>query len=85
MAGQTRMSTKDFVMRLLVFLVAIAGLLSGVGVRAADDRATFFESKVRPILAARCHGCHGAKKQESSLRLDTKAGFAKGVQPVNCT
>ncbi len=38
----------------------------------------FFESKVRPILAARCHGCHGAKKQESNFRLDTKAGFLKG-------
>lgn len=53
-------------------------LLSIDKAHAADDRAAFFESKVRPILAARCHGCHGAKKQESSLRLDTKAGFAKG-------
>ena len=45
--------------------------------RAADEQ-TFFESKVRPILVARCQSCHGAKKQESSLRLDTKAGFTKG-------
>ena len=53
-------------------------LLSLLDARAADDRSAFFESKVRPILAARCHGCHGAKKQESGLRLDTKVGFAKG-------
>ncbi len=53
-------------------------LLSNLDARAADDRAALFESKVRPILAVRCHGCHGAKKQESGLRLDTKAGFAKG-------
>ena len=52
-------------------------LLSRQNVRAADDQA-YFESKVRPILVARCQSCHGAKKQESSLRLDTKAGFTKG-------
>ena len=60
-----------------LFLAAV-GLLSDGVAHAADDRAAFFESKVRPILAARCHSCHGAKKQESGLRLDTKAGFAKG-------
>lgn len=38
----------------------------------------FFENKVRPIFATRCTSCHGAKKQESGLRLDRKAGFLKG-------
>ena len=62
-----------------VGLLILPSLLLVIGkVAAADDRAAFFESKVRPILAARCHGCHGAKKQESSLRLDTKTGFLKG-------
>lgn len=65
-------------MRLTGILSVFVVLLSILDVRAADDRAVFFESKVRPILAARCHGCHGAKKQESSLRLDTKQGFLKG-------
>ena len=49
---------------------------------AADDAVgpnrEFFEARVRPILVNRCQGCHGAKKQESGLRLDTKAGFVKG-------
>ncbi|MFM9966575.1 MAG: PSD1 and planctomycete cytochrome C domain-containing protein [Planctomycetaceae bacterium] len=65
-------------MRLTRLLSVFVILLSILNVCAADDRAAFFESKVRPILAARCHGCHGAKKQESNLRLDTKAGFSKG-------
>ncbi len=52
-------------------------LLNVLSVRAADEQRDF-ESKVRPILVARCQACHGAKKQESNLRLDTKAGFKKG-------
>ncbi len=31
----------------------------------------FFETEVRPILARRCYGCHGEKKQKGSLRLDS--------------
>lgn len=65
-------------MRLIGILSVFVVLLCTPDVRAADDHAVFFESTVRPILAARCHGCHGAKKQESSLRLDTKQGFFKG-------
>ncbi len=65
-------------MQLTRFLIASIVLLSIGNARAADERSVFFESKVRPILAARCHGCHGAKKQESNFRLDTKAGLLKG-------
>jgi mono/diheme cytochrome c family protein len=42
------------------------------------DQVTFFETKIRPILAANCFTCHGAGKQLSGLRLDTKSGFNKG-------
>ena len=40
----------------------------------------FFESKVRPILAARCYECHarGAKHAEGGLLLDTAAGIRAG-------
>jgi hypothetical protein len=37
----------------------------------AADRAEFFESKVRPLLADHCQKCHGPKKQWSGLRLDS--------------
>jgi cytochrome c553 len=38
----------------------------------------FFEKKVRPIFVAHCHKCHGTKKQEGELRLDSRAGLLKG-------
>ncbi|TXT34684.1 MAG: hypothetical protein FD138_1624, partial [Planctomycetota bacterium] len=52
-------------MRATEILKVCLVLLALSDARAADDRAAFFESKVRPILSARCHGCHGSKKQES--------------------
>jgi hypothetical protein len=38
----------------------------------------FFESRIRPVLAENCLGCHGAKKQKGGLRLDSRAGWVKG-------
>ena len=37
-----------------------------------------FEREVRPILVEHCQSCHGAKKQEMSLRLDTAQGLLAG-------
>ncbi|MEX2113117.1 MAG: PSD1 and planctomycete cytochrome C domain-containing protein [Pirellulales bacterium] len=46
----------------------------------AEEPATaeFFESRVRPLLAAKCWTCHGDEKQEASLRLDSATGLATG-------
>lgn len=44
----------------------------------ADERADFFERRVRPILVANCYSCHGEKKQESDLRLDSRDAVIKG-------
>ena len=42
--------------------------------------AQLFEATVRPLLLKRCTPCHGAEKQQGSLRLDSKAGWqASGV------
>lgn len=38
----------------------------------------FFEDKIRPLLIARCHRCHGPKKQEANLRLDSRPSILKG-------
>ncbi len=46
--------------------------------RTDPEQARFFESKVRPLLAEHCQQCHGAKKQQGGLRLDTAAGFRSG-------
>lgn len=54
----------------------------GAGLLASDmapkEAATFFESEVRPLLAAKCIQCHGGNKQEGNLRLDTLEGFLNG-------
>jgi hypothetical protein len=42
------------------------------------QHADFFEAKVRPILVEHCFKCHGVKKQEAGLRLDSRAGILRG-------
>ena len=61
----------------LLTAVAIIGFATTVrGAEPVDNE--YFEKRVRPILVANCVNCHGAKKQKGGLRLDSKAGFAKG-------
>src|SRR5688500_15865902 len=42
----------------------------------ADEK--FFEEKVRPVLVEHCFSCHGAEKQKSGLRLDSREAMLKG-------
>lgn len=66
---------------LLKFLI---GSLLSVGVPViargdtTDDSTAFFENEVRPVLVSRCIQCHGPKKSESGLRLDSLAAATKG-------
>ncbi|MDQ6707021.1 MAG: DUF1549 domain-containing protein, partial [Acidobacteriota bacterium] len=41
---------------------------------------SFFETKIRPVLATKCYGCHSstAKAPMGGLALNTKAGLAAG-------
>lgn len=48
---------------------------SARGGLTAED---FFERQVRPILVAHCHSCHGPRKQEAGLRLDSGEAFRRG-------
>lgn len=52
------------------------------GVLRADERADFFESQVRPLLIQHCVECHGPKKQESGLRLDSRAHVLVGTDSI---
>ena len=46
---------------------------------AASAAAVDFDRDVRPILAAKCHDCHGSeKKSKADLRLDARALALKG-------
>lgn len=44
------------------------------------EQIEFFEKKIRPVLAAKCHGCHnaGMKAPLGGLRLDSAAGVRQG-------
>ncbi len=44
----------------------------------AEDREALFESRIRPLLVERCQECHGEKKQEGGLRLDSRAAWQAG-------
>jgi Protein of unknown function (DUF1553)/Protein of unknown function (DUF1549)/Planctomycete cytochrome C len=54
------------------------------GSRPADaaplepSTVAFFEKDVRPLLIESCQRCHGPKKQEGSLRLDSRTTLLKG-------
>ena len=42
------------------------------------EQVEFFEKQIRPVLAAQCWNCHGDKKAESGLRLDSRDAILKG-------
>ncbi|HEX6983955.1 MAG TPA: DUF1549 domain-containing protein, partial [Planctomycetaceae bacterium] len=63
----------------MAFVTALLASGAGVTTRAGQPGdAEFFETNVRPILADRCHRCHGPVTQWAGLRLDTAAAAAKG-------
>jgi hypothetical protein len=45
----------------------------------AASEAEFFEKRIRPVLAEHCLDCHGPKKQQAGLRLDSLNGLLKGA------
>ncbi len=47
---------------------------------ADAEGIAFFESKIRPVLIARCYGCHSADADEieGGLLLDTREGIRRG-------
>ncbi len=44
----------------------------------AESDDDFFEARVRPLLVKHCQDCHGAKKQEGGLRLDSRDAWMRG-------
>lgn len=66
---------------LLPLLLAGLPLIHGVNLAAQASAASgvsFFEEKIRPLLATRCYKCHGPSKQKSGLRLDHISFLLKG-------
>ena len=53
--------------------VVLFGLVCA-GIATAADTAEHFEKRVRPLFAAKCQQCHGAKMQMGGVNLATGAG-----------
>jgi len=59
-------------MRKLAFVLAFS--LACIQAQA-EDRNDFFETKIRPLLIARCASCHGDKVQMAGVQLTSKDGL----------
>ena len=60
----------------LTFVICLSAVSGGKTL--ADDQEAFFETKIRPVLAAKCVSCHGPAKQTSGLRLDSREAMVAG-------
>jgi hypothetical protein len=65
-----------FILAVAVGLSAIGSEASAGGSPAASE--SFFELKVRPVLAGTCVKCHGEKKSSGGLRLDSREAMLTG-------
>jgi len=45
---------------------------------AAHGQFEFFETRIRPVLAERCYGCHSGPAAKSGLNVTTKEGLLRG-------
>jgi hypothetical protein len=67
-----------------LFLVSSICCLASLSVTPtqADEptpkQLKFFETKIRPVLSDNCFECHAKDKQESDLRLDSRAAIIRG-------
>src|SRR5687767_6727632 len=62
-----RILMSKFPLSLVLFLACLQA--------QAADRTDFFETKIRPLLIARCASCHGDKVQMGGIQLISKDGL----------
>src|SRR5215469_15617420 len=65
-------------MRITVLLVTVSLALAQTKMPPSADRKVDFEKDVQPILAQKCHACHGEEIQQSGLRLDKRQNALRG-------
>ena len=64
----------------LGFLVSVSSAAAQAPPPINSQAAEFFETKIRPVLAENCFSCHGPKKQQANLRLDSREALLKGSE-----
>ena len=81
-----RIAVRGWLTAMLLSAILIVAISAGQGLRADEpsspnvspSQVRFFENHVRPVLARHCYGCHGPKKQEAELRLDSRPAMLRG-------
>jgi hypothetical protein len=58
----------------------LTAVLLPAALAAQNEGIDYFEQNIRPLLAAKCYGCHSAKleKPMGGLLLDSRAGMLRG-------
>ncbi len=74
-AARTELQAK---LRAVEAALKLAGIKQEAAPKFSEDAIHFFESKVRPVLIEHCQSCHGAEKQKSNLRLDSRDAILQG-------
>jgi mono/diheme cytochrome c family protein len=64
----------------LLVWTALAQAAEPKALPVTPQQAEFFEARIRPVLAAHCWSCHGAAKQKSGLRLDSRETILAGSE-----
>ena len=60
-------------------MTLLVGASFPIGSKASvHDEEHFFETKVRPLLVAKCYECHSEEISEAGLRLDSYQSVLKG-------
>jgi hypothetical protein len=77
-----RADTERRMHRTISNLIVITGMVLGPAARAelTQTQITYFEKRVRPLLADNCYSCHSArdKKFKGGLALDSRAAVLRG-------
>ena len=76
--GRTTLLIAGLIQSLSLLLALPAAHALGDEAKPGPAEEEFFESKVRPVLANNCLGCHGPEKQKAGLRLDSRAAMMQG-------
>jgi hypothetical protein len=63
---------------ILLGIIAASGVRACAADAASKDGEAFFESRVRPLLVAKCQSCHGERVAEAGLRLDSRRSMLAG-------
>src|SRR5437879_380011 len=80
LSSRSRTSTMRWYLAIPVCLASwTVSSADPVPAKPSPEQVEFFEKKVRPVLAEKCYSCHGEKKQNGGLRLDSSAGIEAGA------